>query len=88
MPDLLGMNSKDLDRRRSDVEERIFTATHIVEVLDKCRRELTEDLQRGVITLHEEQRGASTIAAIAEKLDVFYAYALYHKKGEEDGERT
>ena len=64
------------------MEERIFTATHIVEVLDKCRRELTEDLQRGVITLHEEQRGASTIAAIAEKLDVFYAYALYHKKGE------
>ena len=68
------------------MEERTFTATHIVEVLDKCRRELTEDLQRGVITLHEEQRGASTIAAIAEKLDVFYAYALYHRKGEEDGD--
>jgi hypothetical protein len=67
------------------MEDRTFTAMHIVEVLDKCRRELAEDLQRGVITLREQQRGASTIAAIAEKLDVFYAYALYHKKGEEDG---
>ena len=68
------------------MEDRTFTAMHIVEVLDKCRRELAEDLQRGVITLREQQRGASTIAAIAEKLDVFYAYALYHKKGEEDGD--
>lgn len=60
------------------MDAKAFAATQIIKVLDKNRRTLTDQLKCGIITEDEERGRAVVIAAIAEELGLFFAYAFYH----------
>ena len=60
-----------------NMDERIFTSTQIVKVLDKNRRNLTYRRECGFITEDQEKGQAEMIAGLAAEFGLFSEYAFY-----------
>jgi hypothetical protein len=60
-----------------NMDERTFTSTQIVKVLDKNRRNLTYRRECGFITEDQEKDQAAMIAGLAAEFGLFSEYAFY-----------
>jgi hypothetical protein len=71
------------------MDEKTFTATQIVKVLDKNRRRLTWERESGYLTEDQEQMLAALIAGLAAEFGLFSDYAFYQPQPDanKDGEQ-
>ncbi|MCX6568018.1 MAG: hypothetical protein NT147_03070 [Candidatus Aminicenantes bacterium] len=59
------------------MDEKTFTSTQIVKVLDKNRRRLTWERESGYLTEDQERKTAEMIAGLAAEFGLFSEYAFY-----------